>query len=169
MFATLVGLTAELAPFMSRAFVKESDRDDETLPDREVSTHPNFVTARGLARLEARVRELEQERSAARAVGDSGTVARAARELRYYQVRRDSARLIEPAVSPRVVRFGVQVHLDCGDGSQRSYRIVGEDESDPACGLLSYVSPLARELIGLETGDEVRIGELTAVVCRLET
>ena len=61
---------------MSRAFVKESDRDDEMLPDREVSPHPNFVTARGLAQLEARVRDLEQERSAARAVDDSGAMAR---------------------------------------------------------------------------------------------
>ena len=153
---------------MSRAFVKESDRDDETLPDREVSPHPNFVTARGLAQLEARVRDLEQERSAARAADDSGAVARTARDLRYYQARRDSARLIEPVASPQVVRFGVLVHLDCEDGSQRAYRIVGEDESDPAAGLLAYVSPLARELIGLEPGDEVRIGQLPAVVSRLE-
>lgn len=153
---------------MSRAFVKESDRDDETLPDREVSTHPNFVTARGLGLLENRVRELEQERAAARAIDDTGTVARVARELRYYQARRDTARLIEPAQTPTVVRFGVLVHLALPDGSRRSYRVVGEDESDPAAGLLSYVSPLARELIGLEPGDDVRLGDLNAVVDHLE-
>ena len=85
---------------MSRAFVKESDRDDETLPDREISAHPNFVTARGLTQLEDRVRDLEQERSDARACDDSGALARAARELRYFQARRDSARLVEPAASP---------------------------------------------------------------------
>ena len=153
---------------MSRAFVKESDRDDETLPDREISAHPNFVTARGLTQLEDRVRDLEQERSDARACDDSGALARAARELRYFQARRDSARLVEPAASPSVVRFGVLVHLECSDGSRRAYRIVGEDEGDPAAGLLSYVSPLARELIGLEPGDEVRLGNLTAVIERLE-
>ena len=44
---------------MSRAFVRESDADTDALPDRAVSTHPNFVTPRGLAAIEARVRELE--------------------------------------------------------------------------------------------------------------
>jgi transcription elongation GreA/GreB family factor len=153
---------------MSRAFVKESDRDDATLPDREPSAHANFVTARGLAELEARVREFEQERTQARAAGDEGRVARAARELRYYQARRDSARLVEPSAPASAVRFGVLVHLACADGRRLAYRIVGEDEADPAHGLLSYVSPLAQALIGLETGDDVRLGGLQAIVERLE-
>jgi transcription elongation GreA/GreB family factor len=153
---------------MSRAFVKESDRDDEALPGREISAHPNFVTARGLAQLDAKVREFEQDRSAARAGDDSGAVARANRELRYYQARRDSARVINPSATPRVVRFGVLVHLRFDDGTVRAYRIVGEDESEPAAGLLSYVSPLARELIGLEPGDAVRLGGQSAVISRLE-
>ncbi len=54
---------------MSRAFVRESDGDSAALPERALSTHPNFVTPRGLAAIAARVRELEGERQAAR---DSG-------------------------------------------------------------------------------------------------
>jgi len=40
---------------MSRAFVRNSDGEPEPLPERAVSTHPNFVTPRGLAQIEARV------------------------------------------------------------------------------------------------------------------
>ena len=64
---------------MSRAFVRESDGDPGALPERAVSTHPNFVTPRGLAAIEARVRELEGERQAARDSGDAA--ARAPRSV----------------------------------------------------------------------------------------
>ena len=51
---------------MSRAFVRNSDEDPQSLRERPVSPHPNFVTARGLAAIEAPVRELETQRQAAR-------------------------------------------------------------------------------------------------------
>jgi len=152
---------------MSRAFVKETDRD-EALPDRTPSVHPNFVTARGLAALESRVRELERERSSARERQDENALAGIARELRYYVARRDSARLVTPSPDAAVVRFGVLVHLSCADGTSRAYRIVGEDEADPGAGLLSYVSPLARALLGLRVGDDVEVGGLSASVDRLQ-
>jgi hypothetical protein len=33
---------------VSRAFIKETDETFETLPDRPISPHPNFVTSIGL-------------------------------------------------------------------------------------------------------------------------
>lgn len=54
---------------MSRAFVREGE-GAEPLPERALSPQPNLVTQRGLAALEARVRELEAERSAPRASGE---------------------------------------------------------------------------------------------------
>jgi transcription elongation GreA/GreB family factor len=42
------------------------------------------------------------------------------------------------------------------DGRQQEYRIVGEDEADPASGTISYVSPIARALMGGQVGDTVR-------------
>src|SRR5437879_10759811 len=76
---------------MSRAFVRESDADPATLPERAVSPHPNFVTPRGLKAIEARVRELEAERQAARDGGDEAIRARVERDLRYFSARRASA------------------------------------------------------------------------------
>ena len=138
---------------MSRAFVREDDQGSEALPDRVISTQPNFVTPAGLAQLEARVRELEAAHSAAREAADRDALARIDRDLRYYGARRASARVVTPEPEPDVVRFGVGVVLRLADGSARSLRLVGEDEADPAAGLISYVSPLAQRLLGLGRGD----------------
>src|SRR6267378_1983344 len=42
-----------------------------------------------------------------------------------------------------------------GDGRVQKYRIVGEDEADPKAGSISFVSPVARSLMGKAVGDEV--------------
>jgi transcription elongation GreA/GreB family factor len=152
---------------MSRAFVKDSDQDPDTLPERAISEHPNLVTPRGLALLEARVRELETERSAARAATDTAALARIARDLRYFQARRDSARPIAPLPHPAQVRFGVHAQLRLADGSERAFRLVGEDEADPAAGLISYVSPLAKLLMGKGVGEKLPIGAQTAEIIAL--
>jgi transcription elongation GreA/GreB family factor len=154
---------------MSRAFVKESDQDAETLPERAVSPHPNLVTARGLALLETRVRELETERSAARVANDAAALARIARDLRYFQARRDSARLITAAAKPDQVRFGVRATLRMQDGAKQSFQLVGEDEADPKSGLISYVSPLALEMMGLHVGDELSFAGQTAEIIELQS
>jgi transcription elongation GreA/GreB family factor len=154
---------------MSRAFVKESDQDTEALPERAISPHPNLVTARGLALLETRVRELEAERSAARAANDTGALARIARDLRYFQARRDSAKPISAAANPDQVRFGVNAVLQLPDGGTQSFQLVGEDEADPKAGLISYVSPLAKSLMGKEVGERLLFGAQTVEIIALES
>jgi len=155
---------------MSRAFVKESDQDPgEPLPPRPISAHPNLVTASGLKQLQARLQALEEERAAARAAEDAAAVARIQREAQYFAQRLASARVIEPAPAPGVVRFGVRVVLRCADGTERAFRLVGEDEADPAGGLLSWVSPLAQSLLGRAVGDAVSFNNQPAEIERLES
>lgn len=156
---------------MSRAFVRESDQEEAgTLPERPVSPHPNLVTPAGQQQIEAQVRSLEAELQAARAAGDTAAIARVSRDLRYWTQRRSTARVVEPVTSPPAsVRFGTRVTIAMEDGTERTYRIVGEDEADPAQGLLSWVSPVASVLIGRSVGDVVRLpvgGE--AEVVRIE-
>jgi transcription elongation GreA/GreB family factor len=165
---------------MSRAFVRENEQDPGVLPELAVSPHPNWVTAAGYSQLQARVAALEAERRSLRpamegaqsaATGafdmpsDAASLARIERDLRYFRARLASARLVEPAVAPTSVRFGASVELAYADGALRRYRIVGEDEADPASGLVSWVSPLARALEGAEPGDSVAIpgGEVEVV------
>jgi transcription elongation GreA/GreB family factor len=154
---------------MSRAFVKESDQDTDPLPERPISEHPNLVTARGQSLIEARVRELEAERTIARAAGDASTLARVARDLRYFQARRDSARVVTPPANTQQVRFGVRALLRLADGKERSFQLVGEDEADPKAGLISYVSPLAKSLMGKSVGEQLAFGPQTAEIIALES
>jgi transcription elongation GreA/GreB family factor len=154
---------------MNRAFVKESDHDGAALPERAISPHPNLVTVRGLAQLEARVRELEAERSAARTADDAAALASVARDLRYFQARRDSARLVKPTTQPGQVRFGVRALLRLPGGAERAFQLVGEDEADPKAGLISYVSPLAKALMGKGVGDQLPFGAHSAEILALES
>jgi transcription elongation GreA/GreB family factor len=139
---------------MSRAFVRESDADPGPLPDRPISPHPNFVTRRGLALIEARVRELEAQRQDLRERDDAAQRAGIERELRYWSARRASARLVEPLPSERV-RFGMRVTLRLPSGVTHAFRLVGEDEADASAGLISWRAPLAQALLGHETGEGV--------------
>ena len=142
---------------MSRAFVKETDEVLE-LPDRPVSPHPNYVTARGLALIEAEATKWRAALGEAQAADDREAVAASARELRYWSARRATAELQPPPPDGAVVRFGSTVRIVRDDGRRQTFAIVGEDEADPAAGTLSYVSPLACALVGRAVGDAVTVG-----------
>jgi transcription elongation GreA/GreB family factor len=142
---------------MSRAFVRESDLDRDLLPERPQSSGPNLLTPGGLRQLDARIAGLEQERTAALAAEDRVRLAEVERDLRYWQHRRANARVIETAATPVVARFGVEVELLRPDGSYSTFRIVGEDETDPAQGRVSWCSPVGRILTGHSAGDEIEL------------
>lgn len=143
---------------MSRAFVKESDGNDgPELPELQQSPHRNLVTQNGLRLIEETVEGLKAALSAARAADDRATIARAQRDLRYWSERQRTAELVAVATPTGKVRFGSAVMLRMPDGLRVEYRIVGEDEADPARGMISYVSPIARLLIGCSADDVVAL------------
>jgi transcription elongation GreA/GreB family factor len=146
---------------MSRAFVKEQDGADvgEDLPERPVSQHPNYVTAHGLALIEAELERLHADHAAAQASENRLALAKAARDLRYWTSRRATAQVIPAPDDATAVHFGSTVTLSRDDGRTQTFRIVGEDEADPSTGTLSHVSPLARALFGKKVGDVVRAGQ----------
>ncbi|PWV62240.1 GreA/GreB family elongation factor [Plasticicumulans acidivorans] len=139
---------------MSRAFVRE-DSAEPSLPDRPLSPHPNYVTARGLAQLKAAHERLQAERAAlpADALGLRERRAELDRELRWYAARIDGAIPVPPASGkPARVGFGNRVLFETASGEERHVRIVGEDEADGQA-LISWVSPLGFALLGAEIGD----------------
>ncbi len=144
---------------MSRAFVKEADGMDfvEQLPDRPVSEHPNLVTARGLKLIDDEVRSNRQALATAQSGGDRTMIARCMRELRYWTTRRGSAQLVEPPPADAPVSFGDAVRLELEDGSDRAFRIVGEDEADPSEGRISWLAPIAQAVMGREVDDAVTL------------
>ncbi len=78
--------------------------------------------------------------------------------MRYWRARKASARPVTVATVPEAMRFGVTATLRAADGATRTITIVGEDEADPARGLVSWVSPAAESLIGAGIGEDVAIG-----------
>jgi len=150
---------------MSKAFTKESDDDGAfELPDREISGFPNLVTPEGLALIEAEIGRHSSANAEAIAASDKEAAARAARELRYWTARRNSAQVQQPPSGSDEVVFGSAVTILREDGRRSSYRIVGEDEADPAKGLISWTSPLARELMGKGVDDLIEAGTTEATI-----
>ena len=100
--------------------------------------------------------------------GDRPAIAAAARDLRYFAARRASAELARQSPDVATVRFGQIVTIARNDGRTQKFRLVGEDEADPAAGRLSYVSPLGRALIGKRVGDTVPAGQGEAEILAIE-
>lgn len=159
---------------MAVAFTREEDYESQAadLPDRPVSAHPNLVTASGLAAIERELAAARAAWSAAQVQGgvsaDRTAMARATRDLRYWSARRANAQLTEPEGPSDQVLFGRIFEVEREDGRRQAWRIVGEDEADPAQGRISYVAPLARAVMGRTVGDlvEVNGAELELVAVR---
>ena len=158
---------------MSRAFVKEPDGDqaDTDLPERPQSEHPNYTTSDGLQRMKSTVETLRQERNQLKKEDDLSAKTRiktVEAELRYLEKRLQCA--IPVNVSKQAseeIRFGATVKLIDENDQKYTFMIVGEDEAEPEKGFISWVSPLARELVGKKTNDVV-IWERPAGVLELE-
>ena len=153
---------------MSRAFVKEPDGAEALeLPDRPISEHPNLVTPQGLAQIEDTLTRLHERHAQAQAAGDRAALASVGRDLRYWTARRSTAQVMPAPEDTAKVQFGSTVTIVRDDGRRQTFRIVGEDEADPAQGTVSHVSPLAQALLGKTVGDEAKVAgqdvEITAV------
>jgi transcription elongation factor GreB len=133
-----------------------------------------YITRSGYERLKAEYRQLFSVRrpevvralSAAAAEGDRSENAEYIyrkkelreidRRVRYLQKRIPELKVVEPApADPRRVFFGAWVTIADDKGEERSFRIVGPDETDAAQGCISVDSPLARALLRQAEGDVV--------------
>ena len=139
---------------MSVAFRR--DGDEEHLEPRfeiPIPPGPNLVTARGAALITARVAEMEAR--VARG-GDEAALNVAKRDLRYWQTRQITAELA-PLPAAGTVGIGTTVSFTL-NGKPRRLTIVGDDEADPAAGLIAFAAPLARALLGAEVGEVLAFG-----------
>lgn len=147
---------------MSRAFVKEQESETpDELPERPQSPHPNYVTPAGLAALHAHVQALQEQRRQLLEHPDDDlltkeTLKQVERDLRYFQGRVDRAILVDLSAQPTdEVGFGAVVRCVDDNDQEHEFAIVGEDEADVAEGKISWVSPLAKALMGAGVGDTV--------------
>ena len=147
---------------MSRAFIKEQDGDqaDHDPPERPRSPHTNYVTPYGLKQLQQRLEELSAIRDSLirkQDLGDPRQLKLVKRDLRYYAERIRCAVVVRAGEQPDDrVHIGASAEVEDMEGKRFRYRIVGEDEADPALAEISWVSPLARALLGASVGDIVK-------------
>jgi transcription elongation GreA/GreB family factor len=150
---------------LSVAFTKEESAEtasETLLPDRPISPHPNLVTETGLQALQTQLQQARQAYEAAQAIEDVNEKRRQSavplRDARYLTERLRTAQLVPKPASNETVAFGSTVTFSRTDGRVQTYRIVGEDEADPKAGSISFVSPVAKSLMGKAVGDVVGAG-----------
>jgi len=137
---------------MSVAFRRESDEEHkEPRFELPIPAGPNLVTEGGPALIDARIAALEAEQGGA----DEARREEIARSLRYWHTRRVTA-IVAPVPPADEIAFGSRVRISI-DGGERVIRIVGDDEADPAAGLIAFSAPLARALIGAMESETVSL------------
>ncbi|MBI4804551.1 MAG: transcription elongation factor GreA [Desulfovibrio sp.] len=134
------------------------------------------ISIEGFRRLEKELHDLKNERPAviqaiaeAREEGDlkenAGYDAARDRQgmlearIRYVESRLATSRVIDLAtLEGDKVIFGATVEIeDVNTGEVKTWTLLGPDESDPAKGSISILSPVGQALIGKEAGDEITV------------
>lgn len=83
-----------------------------------------------------------------------------ANRLRELKIRFSGANVVrkDELLPENAVTFGKQVKIeDVNSGEESIFTFLGEGESDPDEGIISYTSPMARALIGNKQGDVVDV------------
>ena len=146
---------------MSRAFVKENDLEHAgiDIPERPVSNERNYVTPNGLKELQEKLNSLDSERQLLKELESSNSKQkklRIERDLRYFSSRLKSAILVDPSNQDKnIVLFSAIVKALSSKNKKYKFEIVGEDEANIKLSKISYLSPLAKSLIGSRIEDEV--------------
>lgn len=147
---------------MSRAFINEErfEQAGDDIVERPVSEYPNYVTPTGALELqtleESLLAQLETLKNATDDTFGKEKIAEIERDLRYVRARLDSAILVDPKTqSHETVLFGATIEVNDDEGTRHKFHIVGEDEADASINKVSWVSPLAKSLLGHKVGDTV--------------
>jgi transcription elongation factor GreB len=80
--------------------------------------------------------------------------------LRFLMQRMDHAVIVDPQTQQGLEKifFGAWITLySLERDTEHHYRIVGQDELEPSKGYISWVSPLAKAMLGKQPGDVVRV------------
>jgi transcription elongation factor GreB len=165
---------------MNKAFVKESDQDeDDDIPQAQALPPGtrNYITPQGYARLRDELTHLMnverpsvvQVVSWAASNGDRSEngdylygkkrLREIDRRMRFLTRRLDIAEIVDPAAQPNrdQVFFGARVvYLDKA-GEEHDVTIMGVDEAEPLAGKISWISPVARALLKAREGDTVTL------------
>jgi len=164
---------------MNKAFTRETDGDDDEELEASLQLPQgtrNYITPGGHARIREELDQLlrSERPQVVEAVhwaalngdrsenGDYIYGKRRLREIdrriRFLTGRLDLAEVVDPALHENAeqIFFGATVTIGDEQGLEHVYQIVGVDETDFSNGRISWISPLARALLGAREGDVVK-------------
>lgn len=148
------------------------------MAEQKITAQKNYITPEGFAALEEEFQQLrkverpEVVRTVAWAASngdrsENGDYIYGKKRLRqidsrmrFLIKRMDSAEVVDPSLQQGLekVYFGAWVTLySLERDSEHRYRIVGQDELAPTKGYISWISPLAKAMLGKQTGDMVHV------------
>jgi transcription elongation factor GreB len=181
---------------MSRAFISDSDGDfmEDDVPEAKYPLPEgvkNYMTPEGADRLRKERSSLaDVERPALvarlaqnvtgeggtekeRVLGDRRRLREIDRRIAYLTKLLERLEVVDPESQDQTrVLFGARVTVLENGHTEKSYRIVGVEESDPSSGDISFLSPIARTLTSKKVGDSVTLripaGEVNLKVVRIE-
>ena len=165
---------------MSKAFTRETEPEDEELPDEPQalpSGAKNYVTPAGFAALRdelnrlLRIERPQVVETVAWAAGNGDRsengdyiygkrrLRELDRRIRFLTKRLEHTEVVDPARQQHRDQafFGATVTYCGRGGGEHTVTIVGIDESDPAAGRISWISPVARALLRAREGDRVEL------------
>ncbi|MDP3668546.1 MAG: transcription elongation factor GreB [Telluria sp.] len=166
---------------MNKAFVKESDNDDDeealALAQAIPAGAKNYITPAGYQRIKDELLQLiDVDRPEvvrivhwAASNGDRSEngdyiygkrrLREIDRRIRFLTKRLDAAAVVDPSVhhGNDQVFFGATVSYRNAAGQEHTVTIVGIDELDPLHGKISWVSPVARAMTKAREGDVITL------------
>lgn len=147
---------------MSRGFVKEEDQEETPLVPPRADLPDgitNYTTENGMAELLAERQALIDEKGALdisleqeKRIASNFINAK----INLLDERISTAKIISLSEQPKdEIRFGATVTLKIGKSSKfQTYQIVGVDEADIAKNKISFISPIAKILIGKKVAEK---------------
>lgn len=164
---------------MSKAFVTETDREDDDIEEADElpKNIKNYMTPHGFVTLQDEFRKLTSEDrpkiveivSWAAGNGDRSEngdyiygkkrLREIDRRIRYLMKRLESAEVVDPQKQQNLDRvfFGATVTYAQDDDIEHTVTIVGVDEADFTKGKISWLSPIAKALMKGQVGDSIDI------------
>ena len=146
---------------MSKAFTRESDDEQETPLPVRAPLPPgikNYITPAGAQRLRDELASLLSAHAVEVRAGQADVrTSRKLARIRQLQEIVGSLVIAEHPAEKEVVRFGATVSVQ-RQNARETYRLVGVDEGDLDRNEISWLSPLAKVLLGKRAGDRVPLG-----------
>ncbi len=137
---------------------------------------PTYITKEGLAKLENELKTLkEQRRRLSEEVGKARELGDLRENGEYHAARERLAQIlqkigsiesklvhvevVDPSqLSKETAVLGMQVTVkEVGGSKQERYTLVGAEETDPAAGKISVLSPLGKAFLGHKVKDKVTV------------